>query len=108
MRKVGERHVGRAAYPARLEDVARAAGVSLMTVSRVLHRPSKVAVATRKRVDAALRELGYVPNFVGRSLVTKRTRVIASVVYFALKRDLKYLAITVLVLGILTLSLILH
>lgn len=45
-----------------VHDVARAAGVSISTVSRALATPEKVAVATRDRVQSAARELGYHPN----------------------------------------------
>ncbi len=55
-----------------LEDVAGLAGVSAMTVSRVLNAPEKVRPETRARVLAAVQELGYRPNFAARSLVTGR------------------------------------
>lgn len=45
-----------------VHDVARVADVSISTVSRALHTPEKVAGATRDRVQAAARELGYRPN----------------------------------------------
>ncbi len=61
-------------------DVARAAGVSQSTVSRVFRSDSRVAAATRERVLAAATALGYVPSEVGRSLVTRTTRTIAIVV----------------------------
>src|ERR1700761_2673108 len=61
-------------------DVARAAGVSQSTVSRVLRNDARVANVTRDRVLAAASELGYVPSDVGRSLVTRSTRTIAIVV----------------------------
>ena len=49
-------------------DVARAAGVSQPTVSRVFSRPASVNPAKAERVRAAARELGYIPNHVARSL----------------------------------------
>jgi LacI family transcriptional regulator len=58
-------------------DVARLAGVSLMTVSRVVNDAPKVAVATRERVRAAIDELGFVPNRAARSLRSRRTHWIA-------------------------------
>ena len=61
-------------------DVARAAGVSQSTVSRVLRNDSRVTSGTRERVLAAVAELGYVPSDVGRSLVTRSTRTIAIVI----------------------------
>ncbi|WP_062070619.1 LacI family DNA-binding transcriptional regulator [Demequina sediminicola] len=45
-----------------MRDVAQAAGVSLKTVSRVHNADPNVAPATRKRVEAAMKELGYLPN----------------------------------------------
>ena len=57
-----------------LDAVARRAGVSPMTVSRVVRQPTIVAQTTRLRVEAAVRELGYVPNMVAGSLASARTR----------------------------------
>jgi LacI family transcriptional regulator len=53
-------------------DVARHAGVSPMTVSRVINRDSGVRDSTRQTVDAAIRALNYTPNLTARSLVTAR------------------------------------
>ena len=60
-----------------LEAVARRAGVSRATVSRVVNGSTTVAVAIRDAVNAAVEELGYVPNQAARSLVTQRTESIA-------------------------------
>jgi DNA-binding LacI/PurR family transcriptional regulator len=60
-------------------DVADLAGVSAMTVSRVLNSPEKVRPATRARVLAAVRELGYRPNSAARVLVTGKSRVLGVV-----------------------------
>ena len=57
-----------------MADVAVVAGVSHMTVSRVLNDPGSVKPATRDRVQAAMRSLGYRPNTVARALATGRTR----------------------------------
>ncbi|HET6395356.1 MAG TPA: LacI family DNA-binding transcriptional regulator [Pseudoxanthomonas sp.] len=51
-------------------DVAKHAGVSPMTASRVINGSTRVAVELRERVQAAVRELGYRPNLAGRSLRT--------------------------------------
>lgn len=48
--------------PARMVDVAAAAGVSVATVSNVLHRPDIVAVRTREKVQVAIRALNYTPG----------------------------------------------
>lgn len=61
-------------------DVAREAGVSQSTVSRVLRNTGRVSAQTRDRVLAAATRLGYVPSEVGRSLVTRSTRTIAIVI----------------------------
>lgn len=53
---------------ATIEDVAKAAGVSRQTVSRVLNRASNVSVSARERVEAAMAELGYVPNLAARRM----------------------------------------
>ena len=63
----------------RLEDVARVAGVSHQTVSRVINGSSKVAPATRDRVLEAVRELGYRRNNAARALVTQKSGVIGVV-----------------------------
>jgi DNA-binding LacI/PurR family transcriptional regulator len=60
-----------------LEAVARRAGVSRATVSRVVNGSTTVAVAIRDAVNQAVSELGYVPNQAARSLVTQRTESIA-------------------------------
>lgn len=53
-------------------DVAQAAGVSPMTVSRVVNRDASVRPSTRERVDHAIARLGYVPNVAARSLAGAR------------------------------------
>jgi LacI family transcriptional regulator, galactose operon repressor len=58
-------------------DVARLAGVSTATVSRALNGTGQIAPATRATIDAAVEQLGYHPNTVARSLVTKSTQTIA-------------------------------
>ncbi|HEY4137684.1 MAG TPA: LacI family DNA-binding transcriptional regulator, partial [Casimicrobiaceae bacterium] len=64
----------------RLLDVANAAGVSTMTVVRVLREPEKVAVETRARVQQVLRETGYTPDLVARGLASNRTALVAAVI----------------------------
>ena len=60
-----------------LEEVGAAAGVSRATVSRVINRSPKVSPAARTAVERAIAQLGYTPNRAARSLVTRRTDVIA-------------------------------
>lgn len=54
-------------------DVARQAGVSPMTVSRVINGETNVREETRNRVTLAIRKLGYKPNLAARSLATAQT-----------------------------------
>ncbi|GAA3801101.1 LacI family DNA-binding transcriptional regulator [Sphaerisporangium flaviroseum] len=63
-----------------LEDVARAAGVSRATVSRVINGIRNVDPVIQETVKRAIAETGYVPNRAARSLVTRRTGSIALVV----------------------------
>ncbi|WP_033339978.1 LacI family DNA-binding transcriptional regulator [Catenuloplanes japonicus] len=60
-----------------LEAVARRAGVSRATVSRVVNGSTTVAEDIQEKVKIAVREMGYVPNQAARSLVTQRTDSIA-------------------------------
>ena len=71
---------GRTGIRARMDDVAALAGVTKMTVSRYLREPERVAQATRERIEAAVRALGYLPNHVAGSLKSQRTRVVAVLV----------------------------
>lgn len=52
-----------------MHDVAADAGVSVATVSRVVNRKGTVRDATRRRVEHAIRDLGYTPNLHARELV---------------------------------------
>ena len=63
-----------------MEDVALAAGVSLVTVSRALNTPGKLAPATLAAVRAAIEKLRYVPNLTAGSLASNRTRIVAAIV----------------------------
>lgn len=60
-----------------IREVSVLAGVSRMTVSRVMRRPDSVLPATRDRVIKAIRDLGYVPDRAAGSLHTRRTGFIA-------------------------------
>ena len=64
---------------ATMTDVAKAAKVSVMTVSRVLNNSGYVKKETREAIEKAIEELGYRPNLVAKSLVTGRSRLIAYV-----------------------------
>lgn len=59
-----------------LKDVAERANVSKQTISRVINNKGEVSEATRQRVLQVIREIGYHPNSLARSLVTSKTLVI--------------------------------
>lgn len=61
----------------RLQDVADVAGVSMKTVSNVVHNYAHVSAKTRERVQRAIDELGYRPNAMGRRLATGKTGLLA-------------------------------
>ncbi len=64
----------------KITDVAAAAGVAPMTVSRVINTPERVAAETATRVRAAIEALGYVPNMIAGGLSSRRSRMIAAIV----------------------------
>lgn len=59
-----------------LVDVAAVAGVSAITVSRVINQPDKVSDLLRRQVQAAIDSLGYIPNQFASSLASAKSRVI--------------------------------
>ena len=63
-----------------LHDVAREAGVSLITASRALSNPDKVSEATIERVRAAAEATGYVPNMLAGGLKSQRSLTVAALV----------------------------
>src|SRR5437763_10631668 len=60
-------------------DVARAAGVSPGTVSRVINRHPAVAEDVRRKVTAAIETLGWQPNAIARSMRTATTRTVGCI-----------------------------
>jgi LacI family transcriptional regulator len=64
----------------KLVDVARVARVSTATVSRALSAPQLVSHTTRRRIDAAIRKLRYVPHGAARALRSQRTRTVGAIV----------------------------
>ena len=66
--------------PATQGDVARAAGVSTATVSRVINQPNSVRAGVRQRVETAIEELHYVADAAARALASKRSRCIGAVI----------------------------
>lgn len=65
--------------PASIEDVAKQAGVSISTVSRVLNRRNLVNAATIERVEKAIQELGYRPNVFARGLMLRKSNILGFV-----------------------------
>jgi LacI family transcriptional regulator len=63
-----------------MADVAREAGVSSMTVSRVINRKGEVSEDTRQRVEAVIERLGYRPSGIARGLATQRTGTLGLVI----------------------------
>ncbi len=63
-----------------LREVARRAGVSIKTASRVVNQEPNVAPATRRRVERIIARLGYRPNSVARSMRTRRSEMLGLVV----------------------------
>src|SRR5215203_5836056 len=63
-------------HPATIDDVAREAGVSISTVSRVLNRNVPVSEEVVTRVEAAMRALRYTPRAAARNLATSRTNTL--------------------------------
>lgn len=69
-----------------LKDIAKKAGVSVMTVSRVVNgNHSKVSAQTAERIQKIVDEMGYVPNYSARSLISKKTNIVAII----LRKDSK-------------------
>ena len=66
--------------PLTLRDVSEAAGVSEMTVSRVLRNRGDVSDATRLKVNKAAKRLGYVPNKIAGALASQRVNLVAVII----------------------------
>src|ERR687887_495477 len=63
-----------------IHDVASHAGVSAMTVSRVINESPRVSDETRRRVEASIAKLGYVPNRLARGLIQRKTHTFGVIV----------------------------
>jgi LacI family transcriptional regulator len=68
------------AHRVTMADVAREAGVSLMTVSRVVNNKDDVSLTTRQHVQAVIERLGYSPSGIARGLATRCTHTLGLVV----------------------------
>ncbi len=63
-----------------LDNVAKMAGVSAITVSRAINTPEKVAPETLKKVREAIDKTGYVPNLLAGGLASRSSKLIAAIV----------------------------
>lgn len=63
-----------------LKDVSKAAGLSLITVSRALRQPETVHPDTREKIRRTIEDIGYVPNLVARALVSQKSDMVGVVV----------------------------
>jgi LacI family transcriptional regulator, gluconate utilization system Gnt-I transcriptional repressor len=79
-RRTGRHASSRSTDSVTLTDVAKLAGVSPMTVSRVLNRPELVTTETIEHVQQVIDHTGYVPNMLAGALASRRSRLVAAVV----------------------------
>lgn len=63
-----------------LNDIAKRANVSPMTVSRVINKSDNVSEETRKKVEAIIQEMNYIPNSSARYLTSKRSQILSLVI----------------------------
>lgn len=62
-----------------IKDVAKAAAVSIATVSRVINNPESVKPATRERVNSSIQSMNYRPNALARGLIAKETGTVGAI-----------------------------
>jgi LacI family transcriptional regulator len=74
------RRIAKSGHRATIKDVARAAGVSIGTVSRVLNRNVTVRPEVRTKVEHAIERLGYTPNAVAQSMRSRFTQTVGCVI----------------------------
>jgi LacI family transcriptional regulator, gluconate utilization system Gnt-I transcriptional repressor len=79
VRLIVTRRAGHSTSAVKITDVAFAAGVAPMTVSRVLNTPERVSEPTALRVREAIERLGYVPNLIAGGLSSRRSRMISAI-----------------------------
>src|SRR3954452_9661794 len=63
-----------------LKEIAQRSGVGVITVSRAINHPETVAEKTRRRINQAIDELGFIPNQVAGNLARSQARIIGTVV----------------------------
>jgi LacI family transcriptional regulator len=74
-------HKANSSFHTTLKDVAKYAGVSTKTVSRVVNNQGEISRETRERVQVAIEQLGYRPNVLARSLIHQRTNTLGVVTW---------------------------
>jgi DNA-binding LacI/PurR family transcriptional regulator len=74
-------HKRNSSFNTTLKDVAKLAGVSTKTVSRVVNNQGEIRAETRERVQLAIEQLGYRPNVLARSLIHQRTNTLGVVAW---------------------------
>ncbi|MGW8311940.1 MAG: LacI family DNA-binding transcriptional regulator [Desulfuromonadales bacterium] len=79
-RQTGNGISGRGSGAVTLDDVAKLAGVSPITVSRAMNQPDKVARKTLEKINQAIARTGYVPNLLAGGLASRRSRLIAAII----------------------------
>lgn len=62
----------------RIKDIARQAGVSVGTVDRVIHNRGRVSTDVKRKVEEVMKEMGYRPNYLARTLASKKAFTIAT------------------------------
>ncbi|WP_439328121.1 LacI family DNA-binding transcriptional regulator [Lonepinella sp. BR2357] len=70
-----------------LADVAKVVGVGQMTVSRALRQPALVSEEMREKIEQAVQQLGYVPNFAARQLASATSRNLVVVTHSLISRE---------------------
>ena len=75
---------------ATIQDVVKLSGVSVATVSRVIHNSPNVLPATREKVLAAIRELDYHPNRLAQQFRTQRTKCVLVLLPRLQQRDITF------------------
>lgn len=70
----------RKGFQVKLSDIAKKLNVTTVTVSKALRGHPDISTETKRRVQAAAKELGYVPNFMARNLSSKQSRTIGVIV----------------------------
>jgi DNA-binding LacI/PurR family transcriptional regulator len=77
---MARRTIPKGGFQVTAEDVARTLGVSQSTISRAFSRTASISEATKLRVITAANKLGYQPNVIARSLITRQTNMVAIVI----------------------------